>query len=291
MNEIYLEKYINNIKYECKLSENTIKSYKNDLKLFLNYFKKDVIQISSSDIVNYINFLNKDKKSITIAHNLTIIHSFYSFLQRENLIKENPCNIKHPKLEKKLPNYLTEEEINKLLDIKLNTPYDYRNKAMLELLYAGGLRISELVNLKISDVDINNCVARIYGKGNKERIVPINDIALKYIDIYINNYRNLLLKNKLSDFLFINNLGNKISRQGIFKIIKIETAKKGISKNISPHIIRHSFATHLLTHGADLRVIQELLGHSDITTTQIYTHLVNEKLKKDYNNYHLRSKK
>ena len=208
----------------------------------------------------------------------------------ENIISSNPCtNISSPKIPKKLPNYLTEEEVDRLLNITLKTPYDYRNKAMLETLYATGLRITELCNLKISDIDLNNCFLRVVGKGKKERIVPLTDLAIKYLNIYVKNYRNEILKEKDSEYLFISNIQKNISRQGFFKIIKSQMKIADIKKNVSPHVLRHSFATHLLKHGADLRIIQELLGHEDIQTTQIYAHLVNEKLKKDYE-YHPRNK-
>ena len=167
----------------------------------------------------------------------------------------------------------------------METPYDYRNKAMFELLYATGLRISELCNLKITDVDLDNEFVRVFGKGKKERIVPFTDVASKYLKIYIEEYRPLILKNTVTDYLFISNSLTNISRQGFFKIVKKECKRAGITKNVSPHVIRHSFATHLLKHGADLRIIQELLGHEDISTTQIYAHLVNEKLRDDYQNH------
>ena len=152
-----------------------------------------------------------------------------------------------------------------------------------------GLRISELVNLKITDIDLHNCFVRVFGKGKKERIVPISDVAIKYLNIYISEYRNEILGNTISDYLFISNAKTNISRQAFFKILKKECKLKGIDKEVSPHVLRHSFATHLLKHGADLRIIQELLGHEDISTTQIYAHLVNEKLKSDYE-YHPRNK-
>ncbi len=281
--------YLDYLNFERKLSSNTIKSYKNDLKDFDIYFNGELESLSFKDIKKYLESLKNDSAR-TVAHYLTVINSFYEFLVNEGKIGENPCNnIQAPKLPKKLPNYLTEEEIDRLLDIRLNTMYDYRNKAMLELLYATGLRISELVNLKINDIDLHNCFVRVFGKGKKERIVPISDLAIKYLDLYINNYRNLILGNTISDYLFISNAKTNISRQAFFKIIKKECKIKGIDKDVSPHVLRHSFATHLLKHGADLRVIQELLGHEDISTTQIYAHLVNEKLKSDYE-YHPRNK-
>ncbi len=285
----YINKYLNYLEYERKLSDNTIKSYLNDLKDFDIYFKGDLLSLSYDDLKKYIASL-QDKNTRTIAHYLTVINSFYLFLVNDDIIKKNPCeDIASPKVNKKLPTFLTEEEVTKLLDINLFTPYDYRNKAMLELLYATGLRITELCNLKLTDVDLGNCFIRVLGKGKKERIVPVTDLALKYLVLYAEQYRNIILKDKDSEYLFISNSLTNISRQGFFKILKKECKRAGIEKNVSPHILRHSFATHLLKHGADLRIIQELLGHEDITTTQIYAHLVNEKLKKDYE-YHPRSK-
>ena len=285
-----INKYLDYLKYERKLSNNTILSYQNDLIKFSNHFNNKIVNLNEKDIRNYIHGLKLNSRSI--AHNITVLNSFYSFLIEEDIIKVNPLeNIKSPKLPNKLPNYLTEEEINKLLDIKLEKPYDYRNKAMLETLYATGLRITELINLKLTDIDLDNCFIRVYGKGSKERIVPLSDIAIKYLNIYINNYRSLILVDINSDYLFISNAKKKITRQGFFKILKQQAKICGLTKEISPHVLRHSFATHLLHHGADLRVIQELLGHSDISTTQIYTHLANDQIKKDYDEYHPRSHK
>ena len=288
-----IEKYIDYLKYEKKLSENTINSYKNDLDCFKDFFKKDLTKINLDDMHKYLNHLNKEnKKATTVAHNITVINSFYSFLISENIIATNPCtNIISPKLAKKLPNYLTEEEVDKLLNIPLKTAYDYRNKAMLELLYATGIRVSELINLKFVNLELQDDFIRVMGKGSKERIIPMSNISKKYLIEYIEIYRKTLLKSKDSEYLFINNQGNVISRVGFFKIIKKLCLENNISKNVSPHILRHSFATHLLAHGADLRVIQELLGHSDISTTQIYAHLINDKLKKDYEEFHPHSHK
>lgn len=289
-----IEKYIDYLKYEKKLSNNTLKSYQNDLDIFKEYFKsKDLTMLSANDIHDFIESQSKKGKSVaTIAHNITVFNSFYKFLNSEDAKIINPCeNIISPKKVQKLPNYLSEEEVDLLLNIDLKDAYSYRNKAMLELLYATGMRISELINLKFINLDLENDFVRVMGKGSKERIIPIGDVAKKYLIDYINLYRKTLLKNKNSEYLFINNQGNSISRIGFFKIIKKICLEKGINKNVSPHILRHSFATHLLANGADLRIIQEMLGHSDISTTQIYTHLVNEKLKKDYEEFHPRSHK
>lgn len=286
----YISKYLDYLMYERKLSKNTLLSYINDLKDFDMYFQGKLKDLKYQDIVKYLDTIQQ-LNTRSISHHITVINSFYSFLLNDGVLLENPCaNVASPKIPKRLPNYLTEDEVNNLLNINLLTPYDYRNKAMMELLYATGLRISELCNLKITDIDIHNCFVRVFGKGKKERIVPISDIALEYLQIYINNYRSIILKNAISDYLFISNNQTNISRQGFFKILKKECQRCGITKNVSPHVLRHSFATHLLQHGADLRVIQELLGHEDIATTEIYAHIVNEKVKNDYK-YHPRYKK
>lgn len=285
----YISQYLDYLEFERKLSSNTLASYKNDLKKIDCYFKGDLKTRKYNDIQKYIATI-QNMNTRSIAHHIIVINSFYSFLVNDGIINDNPCtNIASPKIPKTLPNYLTEEEVDLLLNINLLTPYDYRNKAMLELLYATGLRISELCNLKITDIDVDNCFVRVFGKGKKERIVPVTDLALKYLVLYVQQYRNVILKDKVSEYLFISNSLTNISRQGFFKIIKKECKRAGITKNVSPHVLRHSFATHLLKHGADLRIIQELLGHEDISTTQIYAHLVNEKIKSDYQ-YHPRNK-
>ena len=227
-----------------------------------------------------------NKKARTKAHYLTVFNSFYSFLVKENIIAINPCeNIKMPKLEKKLPEYLSVEEVDKLLDIKTNTVYEKRNKAMLEMLYGTGVRISELINLTMSNIFLEDKMIKVFGKGSKERIIPINTYALDCLVDYLQFGRSALLGTKTSEYVFISSRRTKITRQAFFKIIKKLCEEAGIKKNISPHILRHSFATHLLHNGADLRIVQELLGHSDISTTQIYTHLTNEKLESEYDKH------
>ena len=294
MNHKLIEKYLDYLKYECKYSKNTILSYGEELKLFNIYLNNNsFLMVKDDHIKEYLKncILNNEKPS-TIAHKITVIKSFYNFLLTNGETDKNPCmGLKMPKKDKLLPNYLTISELDSLLKIELNTPFDYRNKAMLELLYATGVRISELVNLKISNIDLENDFIRVMGKGSKERIVPYEEVSKKYLLLYLETYRPLILNNKSSEYLFINRYGNPLSRQSFFKFIKLECQKKNIKKDISPHTIRHSFATHLLENGADLRIIQELLGHSDISTTQIYAHLVNEKLKKDYTDYHPHSHK
>lgn len=295
MNE-NINEYINYLEYERRLTQNTCISYERDLidyMLFLNQQNINLVkEISKKNIIQYLELLKKENlKTTSIARKLTSIKNFHRYLYAIGKVKDDVAlTVERPRLEKKLPNVLTIEEVDSLLDIDLNTPFDYRNKAMLELLYGTGLRISELLNLKIFDIDFENCIIRCIGKGNKERIVPIGEYVIKYLQEYL-NYRKLLLKKKNNDYLFLNNLGTKLSRFSFFKILKKLLKDKNINKNISPHSIRHSFATHMLECGADLRSIQELLGHSDISTTRIYTHISNNKIKKDYIEYHPRSKK
>ena len=287
--EELINKFIEYLIIDKKYSENTIKSYNNDLKKFNNYFeKKSINKIEESNIKNYIKYLKQENNdNRTISHNISTLKSFYKFLLIEKIIKNNPMEyIEQPKLKKTLPKTLTIEEIDKLLDIKLKDAFSYRNKAMLELMYSSGLRVSELINVSIHDIDTSNCIIRIMGKGSKERIVPLGDYAIKYIEIYIREYREKLTKRELNDYLFLNNHGKKMTRQGFFKILKQLAKEKGIKTDFSPHTLRHSFATHLLNGGADLRSIQEMLGHESISTTQIYTHVSKEKLKENYDNFH-----
>ena len=287
MNDSYLDNFIKYLLIDKKYSKNTIESYENDLNKYINFIKKDVIIVNKNDILNYIKYLkdsNINDKSI--AHNISVIRSFYKFLILEKIINKSPCEfIDLPKVKKSLPSVLSIEEVDKLLNINLKDNFSYRNKAMLELLYATGLRVSELVNLKLENIDLDECIIRIVGKGNKERIVPIGDVAIKYLKEYIIYYRDSLFKKEKSDYLFLNNHGKKITRQGFFKIIKKLAKEKDIKTEISPHTLRHSFATHLLEHGADLRSIGELLGHSSVSTTEIYTHVSSEKLRKDYDSH------
>lgn len=283
--------YLDYIRYERKLSDNTYNSYHDNLKQFYDYFvSKDILKLNKEDIQEYL--YNLDKTSRTKSHYLTVLNSFYNYLCDEGIIDYNPCEtIKMPKIEKHLPEYLTIVEVSKLLDIKLQTPLDYRNKAMLELLYATGMRISELLDLKLNNINFDNDLVKVMGKGKKERIIPITSITMTYLKEYVFKQRAFILKTKSSEYLFINTYGNRMSRQGFFKILKSLCQKQNINKEISPHVIRHSFATHLLSNGADLRIIQELLGHEDISTTEMYTHLTNEKIKKDYDLCHPHSKK
>ena len=284
----YIEEYCNYLLIDRHYSSNTIESYKIDLNKMSNYLNKNIKSITSDDLRDYLKYLkNEGMSTKSIARNTSCIKSFYKFLMIEKVISNNPADsINLPKINKSLPKVLSEDEVNLLLDVDLTDNYAYRNKAMLELMYASGLRVSELVNLKVYDIDLNNALLRTIGKGSKERIIPLGNMAIEALNRYINDYRSSLLKKDVTDYLFLNNHGKKMTRQGFFKIIKKLAQEKGIKTPISPHILRHSFASHLLKHGADLRSIQELLGHESITTTQIYTHISDESLKKTFNDFH-----
>lgn len=289
MIDTFINEFTEYLIIDKKYSENTIKAYNNDLKKFKNFFKnKNINQIDEKDIREYLKHLNKENNDTrTISHNISTLRSFYKFLLIEKKVLKNPMEyIELPKVKKTLPKTLSIEEIDRLLDINLTDSFSYRNKAMLELMYSSGLRVSELINVKIHDIDTSNCIIRIMGKGSKERIVPLGDYAIRYIELYLKEHREKLIKRELNDYLFLNNHGSKMTRQGFFKILKGIAREKNIKTEFSPHTLRHSFATHLLNGGADLRSIQEMLGHSDISTTQIYTHVSKEKLKENYNNFH-----
>lgn len=286
--------YINYVFIEKKLSTNTKDAYFSDLIEFNDYLdNKSLNKVDYDDIVKYINFLNKKNETTkTISRKIVSVRTFFTYELKIGNINNNPCEkIESPKLRKTLPNTLNYDEINKLLDIKEDNAKDVRDKCMIYLMYASGLRVSELVNLNVNDINLTDEYVRIFGKGKKERIVPFSESTTKLLDKYINIYRNSLLKGYLTDKLFISSYGKGMTRQGFFKNLKLIAKNKGITKDFSPHTLRHSFATHLIENGADLRSIMELLGHENIKTTQIYTHISNDKKRKDYEEYHPRNKK
>ena len=293
--ESAISDFINYCIFEKGLTDRTKESYQNDLdvyKDFLHKRHKQVIEdITDDDIKDFLKMRNDQEKTSTIAHNLTVIKNFHSYLFKQKLIRKDVSEfIERPKLRKSLPKTLSIEDINKLLDIPLNTLFDYRNKAMLELMYGTGLRVSEIVNLNTTDIDLTNCLIRIMGKGNKEREVPLGEYSIYYLNLYLDKRREML-KDTSCDKLFLNNHGKGMTRQGFFKNLKQILKEKGLNPEVSPHTLRHSFATHLINHGADLRSIQEMLGHSDISTTKIYTRVSDDKVKEDYNKFHPRSHK
>ena len=287
--------YLSYIKFEKKLSKNTCENYLLDLISYINYLKSIKItnlnQVSLNDINNYLKKLSKDGlSSKSIRRHITTIREFHKYLIKIKILnKDVTLNIENIKQVKKLPVVINQDDMNKILDVNLENAFKYRDKAMLEIMYGSGLRVSELVNLTIYSLDLINDTILIEGKGKKERIVPINKYTKKAILDYL-EVRNSLIKTKngVPDKLFLNNHGKGITRQGFSLILKNIKEETGITTNITPHTLRHTFATDLLNNGADLRSIQELLGHSDVVTTRIYTHVANNKLKDDYIKYNTR---
>ena len=281
----YLNQFVQYLEVERNYSNNTIKSYKNDLKEFFDYSEKNLKDLKNRDIRLFIEYLyDIDRKRTTINRKISVLRTYFKFLRREELLDENPMEeILSAKNNKKLPDFLTINEINDLINsIGEENLLDLRNKTILELLYATGLRVEELVNLKKNDINFGNKYLKVTGKGNKERSVPITDIALKKLNKYLKRrkYEN--------ERIFLSKNGNPLSQRDIRRILKKLIKKMALDKNITPHTIRHSFATHLLERGADLRLVQELLGHSSISTTQIYTHISMEKMKEYYKKFHPR---
>lgn len=281
MNDEYINDFLLYLEMDLNYSKNTIDTYLNALNHLNNKTNKNILKLNNVDIEKFISKL--DLESSSISNYLSAYKTFYNYYIKIGKININPIDkIDSPKLSKHLPIYLAVEEVDKLLDIEIKDAFSARNKSLLELLYATGLRISELINLEFKNIDLNECIVRVMGKGSKERIVPINDLAIKYLKIYVKDYRHKLVKTEQNNYVYLNNHGKKMTRQGVFKMIKKRTLETGIKKDVSPHTLRHSIATHMLENGADLRIIQEFLGHENIGTTQIYTHLTNTKLKKDY---------
>ena len=280
----YINDFIIDLTYVKNYSKNTIESYKTDITLFYNFIKgKDLAKASSSDIHSYFKIMN-DKSDKTLARAMSSLRAFYGFLIQKGVIKTNPMdNITSPKIGRYLPEVLTIEEVDKLLEFEPKDAFSYRNRCILELLYSTGLRITELISLKFENISTDDALIKVMGKGSKERIVPMNDITCEYLKKYIEEVRPTMIKKVQTDYIFLNNHGKQLSRQAVFLMIKARAREAGIKKEISPHTLRHSFATHLLQNGADIRFIQELLGHSDVATTEIYTHIANENLKRDYN--------
>lgn len=284
------------MKVERGLSENTINSYGIDLKLFLEYLRENEIptfkQVNKEVIVNYMQSeKNNNKANSSILRSVSSLRKFFQYLAQEKIIEKDPMLlIDTPKKKQHLPQVLTKEEVEKLLrSPNTGQVLGLRDRAMLELMYATGLRISEIINLKLEDLHLTMGTLQTLGKGHKERIVPVGDEAIKWVNRYLEEARPKLLKQKRSNYLFLNFHGNNLTRQGVWKNLKAEVKKAGIQKNITPHTLRHSFATHILENGADLRIVQELLGHADISTTQIYTHLSNKQLADIYNRAHPRA--
>ena len=297
---MFLDDYIHYLSIEKGLSDNTIDGYVRDLEVFARYLKDrcgldtdDPSVIEKEHILNYFMEITKAGKSRrTQSRYLASIKSWFRYLLREKRITSDPTSImESPKGEKKLPDVLSVEEVEGLLEMPdMTKDLGIRDRAMLEILYGAGLRISELLGLHLEDINLELGFIRCIGKGSKERIIPIGEIALEALEGYLDSTRSRLLKpGSRSKILFLNQRGGGMSRQGFFKILKAYGRKAGINKHLSPHTLRHSFATHLLENGADLRSVQEMLGHADISTTEIYTHLSIRHIKKVYDKAHPRA--
>ena len=296
--EFYLNDYYSYLKLERSLSENSISAYLNDIKKLRDFIKLKKIDLEPNDIdiviINdFLEYLNElGISSFSQARIVSGLKSFFKFLILEEKISKDPMDlIESPKLKRKLPEVLSLNDINILLNsIDLSTMEGVRNRAIIETLYSSGLRVSELVNLSIQNLFLDIGFIKVIGKGSKQRLVPIGRHAIKYINMYKNGYRHNKKINKGNEgFLFLNRYGRKLTREMIFLIIKKVSNKCLLNKNVSPHTFRHSFATHLIEGGADLRAVQEMLGHESITTTEIYTHLDREYLKQVIKEFHPRS--
>ena len=297
MLEAYLKEYLYYLKVTKNLAKNTILSYERDLADYLDFIKKnyeikDYNKITDEQIKNYVKSLaRRDIMATSITTKISSIHSFHKYLTNEDLVdKDVSEKVKKPKTKKTLPTVLNIQEINAIINLtyKNDEPLEVRNRALLELAYGSGLRVSELLDLEIADLHLNKGLVTVTGKGNKERIVPLGEDAAQALKDYIIKAR-LMLNPKTQNILFVNKFGDKLSRIGFYKIVQNLADKAKINKKISPHTFRHTFATHLLENGANLRSVQELLGHEDIMTTENYTHVSKAHLKNIYNEAHPRA--
>ena len=291
-----LDEFVDTLWLEDGLSRNTLESYRRDLNKFADWLEKNrsisLLQTTHADIQGYLAdlFVIQKAKSSSAGRNLSSLKRLYRYLLRQGKITIDPTlQIDTPKLPRTLPKTLTEQDVELLLSAPDNqTPLGLRDRTMFEVLYASGLRVSELVSLRIAQVSMDMGVVRVTGKGNKERLVPLGEEALDWLRRYFEDSRSMLLAGKVSDDLFVTAHGSGMTRQMFWYLIKKHAREGGLNKPLSPHTLRHAFATHLLNHGADLRVVQMLLGHADISTTQIYTHVARERLKQLHAKHHPR---
>jgi len=290
-----METFSDYLSNEKKLSQNTLESYIRDVKMFCSYLenrKQPINSVTKTIIISYLIFLQKEGKTTsTISRHLASLRCFFNFLVNNRFIDNNPTlELESPKVEKKLPSVLTKKEVEKLLEQP--DPSDVkgvRDKAMLELLYATGIRVTELISLNVEDIDLDNGLLVCNGVNGKNRTIPVGTYCLKYIKLYLNEYRAELNPREDEKALFLNLHGGRMTRQGFWKIVKHYTQKANICKSITPHTLRHSFAVHLIENGADLQSLQEMLGHSDISTTQIYSKINNTRIREVYNRTHPRA--
>ena len=283
-----IKDYNRYLRIERAMSQNTVASYCSDVKRFMDSYTGRIENADAEDIEKYIG----SRKNLTArsqARVISSLRSFYDWLVQEGMITDNPCdNVDAPKIGRNIPDVLSEEEVSRLMDIvDTSTWFGLRDRAILEVMYGCGLRVSEAVNLKISVLFLDEGFIRIIGKGNKERLIPIGDMAIKALLIYL-EARILPADRASEDIVFLNRYGRPLSRISMFKIIRSLAQLAGIRRDISPHIFRHSFATHLIEHGADLRVVQEMLGHEDISTTEIYTHVDSSRWQAEIRDHHPR---
>ena len=294
MHQQIIDDFIDHLWLEYGLSKNTLNSYRFDLTIFDNWLgehkKIKMIDVSESEIQEFLAFKFSSSKSRSISRLLATLRRFFRYQLRENKIKQDPTlKIQTPKIPKSLPKSLSEDEVESLLNApNIDSSSGLRDRSMLELLYACGLRVTELVDIQLTEVILNDGVIRVTGKGSKTRLVPMGEEAVDWIKKYIDQARGDILRKKTSKYLFITNRGGPMTRQAFWYVIKKYAVVASINKPMSPHILRHAFATHLINHGADLRVVQMLLGHTDISTTQIYTHVARERLKKLHQEHHPR---
>lgn len=284
MNEQITE-YLHYLNIERGLSANTRKSYERDLEQYLAFLKEQNItdwqQVDRYMVISYLEEMNKQKKAAaTITRTISALRRFHQFLRQERLTDHDPMqHIDTPKKAQKLPSTLTLAEVEKIIEAPDTSKLlGIRDRAILEVMYATGMRVSELVGLKLGDLHLSLGLVQTIGKGDKERIIPLGDHAIRWLERYLDEVRPLLVKNDSETHLFVNNHGTGLSRQGIWKNLKQIVREAGVYKTVTPHTLRHSFATHLLENGADLRTVQELLGHADISTTQIYTHITKKRM-------------
>ena len=292
MNSDLIDQFIDFYWLTTGASKNTLSAYRSDLKIFSKWLNNNsLIDVDKKQIQDYFSYRKDSNISAsTQSRMLTCLHSFYQFLSdKKNLTIDPTEQLDYPKLEKKLPIFLNVQEVERLLEApNSKSLFGQRDRAMLELLYSCGLRVSELINLSYHNINLKDEFIRIHGKGNKERLLPMGEIAIDYLTKYELNSRPALLKNGQSDSYFLSNRGKAMSRQNFFYIIKDYASKAGIDKPLSPHSLRHAFATHLVQKGADLRSVQLMLGHSDISSTQLYTHIQNAQLKAQHQKHHPR---
>ena len=288
-----LDTFVDHLWLEDGLAKNTLDSYRTDLSQFdvwLHKNKSRLLTANQADIQQYLAVKSPHSKPRSISRLIASMRRFYRYALRENLIETDPTlQIESPKLPRSLPKSLNEQEVEDLLNAPdISQPIGLRDRAMLELLYASGLRVSELVGVKVNEVSTQDGVVRITGKGSKTRLVPMGEEAADWIDQYLKQARPEILQKRLCDAMFVTARADAMTRQAFWYLIKRYAIIVGISKHMSPHVLRHAFATHLLNHGADLRVVQMLLGHADISTTQIYTHVARERLKQLHSMHHPR---